>query len=75
MVTVTPFMGKVDVNILQFYVNGNGEMKPGKSRIMLELNQFDKMVKLIPQIESSIKRYELRHWGFHNSIGTGPSCI
>ena len=63
MVTVTPFMGKVNVNILQFYVNGSGEMKPGKSGIMLELNEFDKMVKLIPQIESSIKRYELKDIG------------
>ena len=63
MVTVTPFMGKVNVNILQFYMNGNGEMKPGKSGITLELNEFDKLVKLIPQIESSIKRYELKDIG------------
>ena len=63
MVTVTPFMGKVSVNILQFYVNGNGEMKPGNSRITLELNEFAKLVKLIPQIESSIKRYELKDIG------------
>ena len=59
MVTVTPF----NVNIRQFYVNGNGEMKPGKSGITLELNKFDKLVKLIPQIESSIKRYELKDIG------------
>ena len=63
MVTVTPFMGKVNVNILQFYVNGNDEMKPGKSGITLELNEFDKLVKLILQIESSIKRYELKDIG------------
>ena len=36
MVTVTPFMGKVNMYILQFYINGNGEMKPGKSSITLE---------------------------------------
>ena len=53
-------MGKVNVYILQFYVNGNGEMKPGKSGITLELDEFDELVKLIPQIESSIKRYELK---------------
>ena len=63
MVTITPLMGKVNVNILQFYVNGNGEMKPSKSGITLELNEFDKLVKLIPQIESSIKRYELKDIG------------
>ena len=63
MVTITPFMGNVNVNILQFFVSGNGEMKPGKSGITLELNEFDKLVKLIPQIESSIKRYELKDIG------------
>ena len=40
MVTLTPFMGKVNVYILQFYVNGNGEMKPGKSSITLELESL-----------------------------------
>ena len=30
-VTVTPFMGKLKVHIRQFYVNGNGEIRPGKS--------------------------------------------
>ena len=68
MVTVTPFMGKVNVNILQFYVNGNGEMKPGKSGITLELNEFDKLVKLIPQIQSSIKRYELKDIGVSTTL-------
>ena len=36
MVTVSAFMGKVKIYILQFYINGNGEMKPGKSGITLE---------------------------------------
>ena len=38
-------------------------MKPGKSGITLELDEFDELVKLIPQIESSIKRYELKDAG------------
>ena len=66
MVTVTPFMGKLKVHIHQFYVNGNGEIKPGKSGIVLDLKEFDKLVELIPQIKESIERYEL--------ISTGPSC-
>ena len=37
MVTVTPFMGKLKVHIRQFYLNENGEMKPGKSGIVLEI--------------------------------------
>ena len=60
MVTVTPFMGKLKVHIRQFYVNGNGEIKPGKSGIVLDLKEFDKLVELIPQIKESIERYELK---------------
>ena len=60
MVTVTPFMGKLKVHIRQFYVNGNGEIKPGKSGIVLEIEEFDKLVELIPQIKESIERYELK---------------
>ena len=51
MVTVTPFMGKLKVNIRQFYVNGNGEIKPGKSGIVLEIKEFYKLIELIPQIK------------------------
>ena len=67
MVTVTPFMGKVNVYILQFYVNGNGEMKPGKSGITLELEEFEELVKLIPKVQDSIARYELRDTGIPSS--------
>ena len=57
MVTVTPFMGKVKIYILQFYFNGNSEMKPGKSGITLEIQEFYELVKLI---KMSIARYELK---------------
>ena len=60
MVTVTPFMGKLKVHIRQFYVNGNGEIKPGKSGIVLEIEEFDKLIELIPQIKESIESYELK---------------
>ena len=60
MVTVTPFMGKLKVHIRQFYVNGNGEIKPGKSGIVLEIEEFYKLVELIPKIKRSIERYELK---------------
>ena len=60
MVTVTPFMGKLKVHIRQFYVNGNGEIKPGKSGIVLEIEEFDKLIELIPQIKKSIESYELK---------------
>ena len=60
MVTVTPFMGKLKVHIRQFYVNGNSEIKPGKSGITLEIEEFYKLVQLIPQIKRSAARYELK---------------
>ena len=67
MVMVTPFIGKVNVYILQFYINGNGEMKPGKSSITLELEEFEELVKLIPKLQDSIARYELRGTGIPSS--------
>ena len=67
MVRVTPFMGKINVYILQFYINGNGEMKPGKSGITLELKEFEELVKLIPKVQDSIARYELRDTGIPSS--------
>ena len=60
MVTVTPFLGKLTIHICQFCVAGNGEMKPGKNDITLEIKEFYELVKLIPQIKMSIKRYELK---------------
>ena len=41
-------------------MNGNGEMKPGKSGITLE---FEELVKLIPKAQDSIARYELKDTG------------
>ena len=60
MVAVTPFMGKLKVLIRQFYVNEKGEKKPGKNGILLELEEFDELVKLVPKVQDSIARYELR---------------
>ena len=40
MVTVTSLMRKLKVHVRQFYVNGNGEIKPGKSGIVLEIEEF-----------------------------------
>ena len=63
MVIVTPFMGKLKVHIRQFYVNEKGEKKPGKNGITLELEEFGELVKLIPKVQDSIARYELRDTG------------
>ena len=60
MMTVSSFMGKLKVHIQQFYVDGNGEIKPGKNGIVLGIEEFDKLVELIPQIKRTIESYELK---------------
>ena len=40
-------------------MNEKGEKKRGKNGITLELEEFDELVKLIPQVKTSIKRYEI----------------
>ena len=67
MVTVTPFMGKLKVHIRQFYSNGNGEIKPGRNGITMEIEEFDELVKLILQVKKSIERYELKDTGIPSS--------
>ena len=63
MVTITLFIGKLKVHIRQFYVNERGEKKPGKSGIALEIQEFNKLVKLIPKVQDGIARYKLRDTG------------
>ena len=67
MVTVTPFMGELKVHIRQFHVYRNGEMKPGKSGITMVIEEFYELVELIPQIKTSIERYELNNSGIPSS--------
>ena len=59
MVTITPFMGKLKVHIRQIYMNQKGEKKPGKNGIMLELEEFGELVKLVPRVQDNIAKYEL----------------
>ena len=63
MVTVTPFMGKLKVHVRQFYVNEKGEKKPGKNGIVLDLEEFEALVKVVPKVQDSIARYELKDTG------------
>ena len=56
MLTVTPFNGNLKVHIRQFYVNGNGEMKAGRIRITLSVQEFNEFVKLIPQVQGYRKK-------------------
>ena len=67
MVTVTPFLGKLKAHIRQFYVNEKGEKKPGKNGIVLELDEFKALAKLVPKVQDSIARYELKDTGIPSS--------
>ena len=67
MVIVTSFIRKLKVHIRNFYVNGNGEIRPGKSGITLEIEEFYELVKLIPQVKRSIERYEREDTGIPSS--------
>ena len=60
MVTVTPFNANLKVHIKQFYVNKNGEMKASRIGVTLSVEEFNELVKLIPKVQDSIARYELR---------------
>ena len=63
MVTVMPFNANLKVNIRQFYVNGNGEMKASRIGITLTVEEFNELVKLIPKIKDSITQYKLQNIG------------
>ena len=68
MLTVGPFNGDLKVHIRQFHVNGNGEMKAVRIGITsLSLEEFDKLITLIPQVQGSIARFELRATGISSS--------
>ena len=67
MVTVTPFMGKLKVHIRQFYLNKKEEKKPGKNGIVLELDEFETLAKLVAKVHDSIARYELKDTGIPSS--------
>ena len=63
MVTMTPLMGKLKVHIRQFYVNEKGEKKPGKNGLTLELEEFEVLAKIVPRVQDSLARYELKDTG------------
>ena len=60
-------MEKLKVHITQFYVNEKRKKKPGKNGIVLELDEFEVLAKLVPKVQDSIARYELKHTGIPSS--------
>ena len=67
MLTVTSFNGNLKVHIRQFYVNGNGEMKVGRTGVTLPLEELKELVTLMPQVQDGIERFEFRDTGIASS--------
>ena len=63
MVTVTPFNATLKVHIRQFYVNEIGEIKASRIGVTLSVEEFNKLVKLIPKVQDSIAQYKLQDTG------------
>ena len=68
MLTVTSFNNNLKVHIRQFYLNENGEMNAGRIGITLSVEEFNELVKLIPKVQDSVARYELRDTGISSSL-------
>ena len=60
--TVMPFNTNLKVHIRQFYVNENGEIA-SRIGVTLSVEEFNELMKLIPKVQESIARYELRDTG------------
>ena len=73
MLTVTPLNGHLKVHIRQFYVNKNSETKAGRIGITLSVEEFNELVKLIPQVQDSIARYELRDTGISSPFAVSQA--
>ncbi|XP_035425898.2 activated RNA polymerase II transcriptional coactivator p15-like [Cygnus atratus] len=54
-VRVSCFKGKVLVDIREFYVDKEGDMKPGRKGIALSAEQWNQLKKIIPDIDAAVK--------------------
>ena len=48
-------------------MNEKGEKKPGKNGIVLELDEFETLAKLVPIVQDNTARYELKDTGIPSS--------
>ncbi|XP_027195517.2 single stranded-binding protein c31A [Dermatophagoides pteronyssinus] len=53
--TVSEFKNKVRVDIREFYLNEDGERKPGKKGISLSMDEWKKIVENMDKIKKMIK--------------------
>ncbi len=55
-VTVSEFRNKVRVDIREFYMNDEGQKKPGKKGISLSLDEWKKLKDMVGKIDKAIKK-------------------
>ncbi|XP_019957900.1 SUB1 regulator of transcription b [Paralichthys olivaceus] len=55
-VSVRDFKGKVLIDIREYWMNPDGEMKPGKKGISLNPEQWNQLKDQISEIDDAIKR-------------------
>lgn len=55
-VTVSEFRNKMRVDIREFYLNDEGEKKPGKKGISLSHEEWKKLKELTAEIDKALKK-------------------
>uniref|UniRef100_A0A8C9EWJ4 Activated RNA polymerase II transcriptional coactivator p15 n=1 Tax=Pavo cristatus TaxID=9049 RepID=A0A8C9EWJ4_PAVCR len=56
-VRVSCFKGKVLVDIREFYMDKEGDMKPGRKGIALSAEQWNQLKEIIPEIDAAVRRF------------------
>ncbi|NXA42640.1 TCP4 polymerase, partial [Eudromia elegans] len=56
-VRVSCFKGKVLVDIREFYVDKEGDTKPGRKGIALSAEQWNQLKEIVPEIDAAIKKF------------------
>ncbi|XP_019406243.1 PREDICTED: activated RNA polymerase II transcriptional coactivator p15-like [Crocodylus porosus] len=56
-VRVSCFKGKVLVDIREFYIDKEGDTKPGRKGISLSAEQWNQLKEIIPEIDAAVKKF------------------
>ncbi|NWJ01947.1 TCP4 polymerase, partial [Crypturellus undulatus] len=56
-VRVSSFKGKVLVDIREFYVDKEGNTKPGRKGIALSAEQWNQLKEIIPEVDAAVKKF------------------
>ena len=54
-ITVSEYRGKQYINLREYYLNDDGELKPGKKGISLTVEQWNKLTEQADAVELLIK--------------------